>query len=175
MRPAAATVEDAAIVNILYSFVFKFFFLWRSFSCFCSSTSRSTQTFADIISFILGAKIKKSAAHIDQKAFSLLQSCAFSQSEEKNSHTSRKEGKKRLTRRLKRHLLSHIYSFTHQNVSSAQLIQSVNQCLGGASLFPFIIFFSSFLLGVVDFFSPGKKACSIRVTYALMCESRERR
>ena len=27
MRPAAATVEDAAIVNILYSFVFKFFFL----------------------------------------------------------------------------------------------------------------------------------------------------
>jgi len=57
MRPAAATVEDAAIVNILYSFVFKFFFLWRSFSCFCSS--RSTQTaFADIISFFLGAKIK---------------------------------------------------------------------------------------------------------------------
>ena len=165
MRPAAATVEDAAIVNILYSFVFKFFFLWRSFSCFCSS--RSTQTaFADIIS-------KKNQRLTSIKKLS--PSCAFSQSEEKNSHTSRKEGKKRLTRRLKRHLLSHIYSFTHQNVSSAQLIQSVNQCLGGASLFPFIIFFSSFLLGVVDFFSPGKKACSIRVTYALMCESRERR
>jgi len=171
MRPAAATVEDAAIVNILYSFVFKFFFLWRSFSCFCSSTSRSTQT--DIISFFLGAKIKKNQRLTSIKKLS--PSCAFSQSEEKNSRTSRKEGKKRLTRRLKRHLLSHIYSFTHQNVSSAQLIQSVNQCLGGASLFPFIIFFSSFLLGVVDFFSPGKKACSIRVTYALMCESRERR
>jgi hypothetical protein len=107
MRPAAATVEDAAIVNILYSFVFKFFFLWRSFSCFCSS--RSTQTFADIISFILGAKKEKSAAHINQKAFSLL--CFFTERRKKFTHLA-KRGKETAHAKVKTplivaHLLFH--------------------------------------------------------------------
>jgi hypothetical protein len=99
---------------------------------------------------------KKSAAHIKLKKLAFLPSRAFFTKERRkkiHTHPCRKEGKKRLTRRIKRHLLSHIYSFTHQNVSSAQLIQSVNQCLGGASLFPFIIYF--FL--PFFFFSPGKK------------------
>lgn len=129
-------------------------------SCFVCSLNRvpkeaatHTAAFADIISFFFLQKISGSHQSKAFLPFSPL-SCFFHKERRKKIHTHpcRKEGKKRLTRRLKRHLLSHIYSFTHQNVSSAQLIQSVNQCLGGASLFPFIIYF--FL--PFFFFLPGK-------------------
>ena len=51
--------------------------------------------------------------------------------EEEENFFPEKSEKKSIPRRHGRHFSSHIYSLKNQNVSSAWLIQSVNQCLGG--------------------------------------------
>ena len=136
MRPATTTVEDdaASVVNIFCSCCFN--------EVFCVTFSTSAYfcffqlCFIDDISTKSSLRLWFSLNFICVALFQAHQKIIFEEEQ--------KRKQKERTRTSNVIKLSHIHSFTNRNVSSAQLIQSVNQCLGG-TLSLVLLFFSSFV------------------------------